>query len=292
MISVNLQTIEVGHFPDGTQYILDFPVIVPYSSCNKNFNKIYWHYENDEELVTLIYITRHLQEHFPDCGITLLLGFVPNGRMDRVKSESEVFTLKYFCEVINSLNFDKVIILDPHSNVTPALLNNVEIMNVEPYIGTARLTAFSSTPQERCYFYFPDEGSMKRYGSLNCIKSSNIKILYGRKDRVWETGEIKGLKIYDTNDNRIDNTGEKVLEGKTILMIDDIISYGGTLYHSAKKLKELGANKIYAYATHVENSVLDPEKGTFIKCLDDGTVTTLFTTNSLFSKEHKKIKIF
>ena len=39
-------------------------------------------------------------------------------------------------------------------------------------------------------------------------------------------------------------------------MIDDIISYGGTMYYSAKKLKELGVGKIYAYATHVENSLI------------------------------------
>jgi ribose-phosphate pyrophosphokinase len=73
-------------------------------------------------------------------------------------------------------------------------------------------------------------------------------------------------------------------------MIDDIISYGGTFYYSANKLKEEGFGKIYAYSTHTENEMLNEEKGTFIKSLNDGTVERLFTTNSIFNKEHNKIE--
>ena len=80
-------------------------------------------------------------------------------------------------------------------------------------------------------------------------------------------------------------------KGKTVLMIDDIISYGGSLYYSALKLKELGVGKIYAYATHTENSVLDPEKGTLIKLLRNGTIEKLYTTNSIYTGNEEKIEI-
>ena len=79
--------------------------------------------------------------------------------------------------------------------------------------------------------------------------------------------------------------------GMNVLMVDDIIAYGGSLYYSAKELKRIGANNIYAYATHTENSILDPEKGTLIKLLEDGTVKRLFTTDSLFTGEHDKIEV-
>jgi ribose-phosphate pyrophosphokinase len=49
--------------------------------------------------------------------------------------------------------------------------------------------------------------------------------------------------------------------------------------------------KVYAYATHCENSVLDNEKGTLIKDLDNNTVERLFTTDSLFTGKHEKIKV-
>jgi ribose-phosphate pyrophosphokinase len=72
-------------------------------------------------------------------------------------------------------------------------------------------------------------------------------------------------------------------------MIDDIISYGGTLAYSADKLKGLCFEHIYAYATHTENSVLDPEKGTLLKRLENGTVDHIYTTRSTYSGKHDKI---
>ena len=63
------------------------------------------------------------------------------------------------------------------------------------------------------------------------------------------------------------------------------------MYYSALKLKELGAKDIYAYATHTELSVLDENKGTLIKLLNDGTVKKLFTTDSIYNGNHKKIEV-
>ena len=74
-------------------------------------------------------------------------------------------------------------------------------------------------------------------------------------------------------------------------MIDDIVSYGGTLAYSGAKLKELGAAEVYAYATHTENSVLDNEKGTLRKKLEDGTVGELYTTDSIYTGANSRITI-
>lgn len=54
--------------------------------------------------------------------------------MDRVKNKDEVFTLKYFCEFINSLEFDEVTVVDPHSSVSRALLNNLIVYTNGSYI--------------------------------------------------------------------------------------------------------------------------------------------------------------
>lgn len=122
------------------------------------------------------------------------------------------------------------------------------------------------------------DGAAKKYEDL----FKGFKTVYGVKHRDWETGKIQGLEVIT---NGID------LKDKTVLMWDDIISYGGSMYHSALKLKELGVDKIYAYASHTENSILDKEKGTLIKLLEDGTVERLFTTSSLFTGEHEKIMV-
>lgn len=288
MIKVNCATIDVGHFPDGSQKILYFTQYV-----NGN-NHIYWQYENDEECMTLYYIVRHIRNLYPDACITLCMPYVANARMDRTKSDNEVFTLKWFCEFINSLRFNRVIVLDPHSNVATALLDRVVLKDLNDILERVinnELFSWRINPNK--LIYFPDAGAMKRYSSLDVFSNYFVKKIYGEKNRDWETGKILGLKIMDENGDRIDGNDEnKCLEGASVFMIDDIISYGGTMYYSALKLKELGAKDIYAYSSHTENSVLDEEKGTFIKALNDGTVNMLFTTNSIFSSNHDKISVF
>lgn len=271
MFTVNKEEVKVDHFPDGTQKI-EIDSFNIYASNNM----IVWKYEKDEELVSLIYLTQHIKTHHPLCNISLMMRYAPNARMDRVKTPDEVFTLKYFCNVINWLKFGHVYIHDPHSNVVSALLDRVVVVDPSDYIYKA-IREIQKDDTE-LVLYFPDNGSMKRYADM----FPHYKYIYGQKVRDWETGKILGLDVVTNGLN---------LNGKTILMIDDLCSYGGTFSYGAKKLKELGVSNIYAYATHTENSVLDKERGTLIKLLEDGTVEKLFTTDSLYSGKHDKIKV-
>lgn len=267
MIKINNEIVEINHFPDGTQ-LLNIDIY----KYNK-LESIEWIYEKEEELSTLIFLKKHLENMRK--GAILYLKYIPNARMDRVKHEEEIFTLKYFCEVINWLNFEAIYVLDAHSNVSLGLLNKVKELNVKSLIEEAII----KVNDENLIIYMPDNGAYHRYLSLIDKK---YKICYGEKIREWETGIIKDLDVIT---NGID------LKDKTVLMIDDIISYGGSLYHSALKLKELGVKDIYAYSSHVENSILDKNKGTLIKLLNNGTVNKLFTTDSLFTKNHRSIEI-
>ena len=70
-----------------------------------------------------------------------------------------------------------------------------------------------------------------------------------------------------------------------MLIVDDISSRGGTFYHSAKKLKELGAAKVFLYVTHCENTILEGE------VLTSGLIEKVYTTDSLFTQTHEKIEV-
>lgn len=275
MIKINGEIVEVNKFPDGTPRInLDIANIEERKYNSYFYIFVEWFYESNDELFYLLLIKKHLEKHFMNMRYFLFMPYVPNGRMDRTKHDDEVFTLKYFCDFINSLNFTTVYVLDAHSDVSTALLNNCMHLNPKKYIEEV----INNLPKG-IVLYFPDAGAAKRYSDL----FPEIMYCYGEKRRDWKTGNILGL---DVRGNEVD------LTNKTILMIDDIISYGGSLFYSAKALKELGVDKIYAYATHTENSILDKEKGTLIKSLEDNTVEKLFTTNSIFTKEHEKIEVF
>ena len=255
------------HFPDGTQKIDIEKEFADYESFLITWNG----YEGDEELVRLIFITKHLKDRL-GADVYLYMPYVPNARMDRVKADTEVFTLKYFAEVINSLGFKKVFVLDPHSNVTTGLIDHVVNLSPEMFIGMA-IEDIEGLP----YVYFPDEGAYKRYGDLDTFKG--MSVLIGHKVRDWSTGKIQGLKITDRNGM---GYSEGYFDGESVLMVDDIISYGGTMAYSADELKKLGFDHVYAYATHTENSIQDPEKSLFKDRLDRGVIDKLYTTDSLY----------
>ena len=284
MIKVNGIEIVRKTFPDGSLCLLDLDNSL--LSPNKNY-EIVWLYEGDDEIFMLICIVKHLRSKMHNnVDFTLTMPYVVNGRLDRTHSDNEVFTLKYFTEIINNLNFNKVVIVDPHSIVSEALIDNVCVIRPSNIISKVidKMLCFNEFERE-VVIYFPDDGAYKRYKDMPCFK--DLKCVYGKKERDWKTGQILGIEIYDKNGCKLTNE----LENCDVLMVDDIISYGGTLAYSADRINELGANKIYAYASHTENSVLDQEKGTFLKRLDYGIIDKLYTTNSIYNGKHKDIKV-
>lgn len=271
MIKVNDEIINIEHFPDGTQKLS----VKCMWKASGNYS-IDWRYEKEEEFSALIFITRHLKNNPYTKSVRLKMNYLPNARMDRIHEKDEVFTLKSFADVINWLDFDLVEIMDVHSNVGAALINNAIIEIPKIYIN--EVIRKIEKDDTELILYFPDEGAAKRYSDM----FPKYKYCYGEKKRDWNTGKILGLDIKSNGVN---------LFGKTILMIDDIISYGGSLYYSANTLKNNGVDKIYAFATHTENSILNREKGTLIKSLENNIVERLFTTNSIFTGEHDKITV-
>ena len=274
----NTVVIKPTDFPDGTK-------LIKYNPTYAGAYRITWLYDNDAELFQLIALVKHLKNS-EWCNVWLNMPYVPNARMDRVKNTDEVFTLKYFAEVINWLGFKQVTICNPHSTVSEALFDRVYVdfncvaEDVKKIVGTA-LNGID-------VLYFPDEGACKRYSDL--LSFLKLPIAFGIKKRDWKTGKILGIDIAGYDD----------LKGKNILMVDDICAYGGTFYYSALRLKELGAKDISCYVTHLENSVMDNEKGKLINAkwyshdgkTSEDLIKTIYTTNSIFrGVASHKIKI-
>lgn len=259
MIKVNDFIVNQNHFPDGTLHI-DLPTL------SDNWVKIKWNYENDAELFTLVCIRRHYEEY----PAILIMPYIPHARMDRVKEKNDVFTLKYFCEVINDLKFNKVIVTDPHSNVASALINRVVIDDASENISAA-IISFESDHEDNAALFFPDEGAMKRYAD----NYTEFPFAFGMKKRDWTTGKILGLNIMQKEN----------IVGKDVLIIDDICSRGGTFYYSAKALLEAGAKSVSLYVTHCENTILEG------KIFTSGMIEKVYTTPSLVHKDELKNKI-
>lgn len=239
-------------FPDGT-FNINVKSNYKYDNIIIRFS-----FSDFDELLILYF----LKKHFDNLNIksTLDIKYFPFARMDRTYDSSEVFTLKYFCDFINSLNFDNVIVMDVHSNVTTALLNHV---SERPLLELNKLI------NQYNNIYFPDEGAQKRYSKV--LDLSGKYVYTGMKKRNWGTGAIEGLEVFTT----LETTNKE-----SILMIDDICSYGGTFFFSADKLKKLGFNTIDAYCTHSEKVVDSPDSKIQL-AFRNGLINKLYTTDTL-----------
>lgn len=150
------------------------------------------------------------------------------------------------------MNFRKVIEVYGYPVVSKRVANTVEYGHMNPLL---------------CY---PDEGAAKRYSEL-----LPMEYVFCIKHRDWRTGKIERLELTEP---------EKV-NGRNILIVDDICSRGGTFTHTAKALKEAGAEEVMLYVTHCENTIL---KGTV---LTDGLISRVFATDSILRIDHEKISI-
>lgn len=274
MIRVSGVDVKVEYFPDGTPRIN----LNPNDIKEKQYDGVHyilvdWFYENDSELFYLMLVKRHLERYFTNVNYYLYMPYIPNARMDRTKHESEVFTLKYFCDFINSLNFHNVYVLDPHSDVSTALLNNCVCESPKEYIEQA-IADIKRENDTELILYFPDAGASKRYASM----FPKYKYIYGNKVRTWETGEIVGTEIV--------NPFNVKLKNKTILIIDDICSKGTTFIKSAEALQPYKVKDIYLWVTHCEDTIYQGS------IPDSDLISGVYTTNSIHTGDHYKIDTF
>ena len=263
MIKVNGIEIKQDKFPDETLLMKFNPAAEEYENIGNNAPiLVEWLYENDGELFALICVKGQIDRYFHSRSIVLEMPYIPHARMDRVKNYDDVFTLKYFCNTINSLNFNSVVVRDAHSNVSLALLDNVVEEDIYNYVHKAIVASKAEA------LYFPDEGAMKRY--KNIADEKKMPYSFGIKDRDWATGELKGTIVMN----------EEAIVGKDVLIIDDICSKGGTFFYAAKALKAAGAKSVSLYVTHCEKTIILGEMAS-----TDGLVDHIYTTQSIFPEE-------
>lgn len=254
MIYLDDFLVQQEHFPDGSLH-----PIIDITCLRGGYHNIDWFYENDAELFTLICVKGWLDDLDPATPVELAMWYAPHARQDRVKKDSDVFTLKYFCKIINSLNFSEVYIEDPHSNVTPALLDRVTVLNPSLAIKHAIVASKAEV------IFFPDEGASKRYGNIYDMPAT-----FGVKSRDWDTGRINNLILMNP----------ELVAGKRVLIVDDICSYGSTFVRAAEALRAAGAVSVDLYVTHCEPNIT---KGG-IYTQHPSPIDHIYTTDTLLEK--------
>jgi ribose-phosphate pyrophosphokinase len=174
----------------------------------------------------------------------LIIPYIPYARQDRVCVEGESFTLKVFTDIINSMNFETVIVFDAHSDVAPALINNCENHSNATFIKEAIIDWGINTrtvnPEKNLLLVSPDSGANKKIKKLHSeLPYPEMVIVKCDKKRELKSGALSGFEVFATD-----------LEKKDCLIVDDIADGGATFIGIAEALKEKNAGDIYLFVTH------------------------------------------
>jgi ribose-phosphate pyrophosphokinase len=181
--------------------------------------------------------------------VSLYVPYFIGARSDRKFREGSVNYLKaVICPLINSQNFAKVKVVDPHSDVLEACLNNYEkVSNLELVKWALPKIDNTNEAREKVVLVSPDAGALKKvYDVAENLRIDKIVIAAKHRDinsgRITHT-DVPGLDAYRTD--------------STFVIIDDICDGGRTFIEIAKAITskvwprdEYFRGKIYLIVSH------------------------------------------
>lgn len=200
--------------------------------------------------------------------ITAVVPYFGYARQDRrVRSARVPITAKVVADMMATVGVDRVLTVDLHAEQIQGFFD-VPVDNV--YGSPVLLSDIESQAFEDLVVVSPDIGGVVRARAVAKQLDIDLAIIDKRRPKA-NVAEVMHL------------IGE--IEGKTCLLVDDMVDTAGTLCNAAKALKERGAKKVVAYATHPVLS------GPAIERLNQSEMDELVVTDSIpLSMAAKKCK--
>ena len=212
--------------------------------------------------------------------INVIMPFLYEGRQHR-KTTRESLDCAVMLRELENMGVHSLITFDAHD---PRIQNVVPLMgmeNVSPALQftQAFLTEYEDLKidSEHMMFIAPDEGATGRVVFLASLFGVNIGMFYKRRDYTRIVNGSNPVVAHDF-------CGTSV-EGKDVIVIDDMIASGGSMLDTGRQLKEMGAKRVFIFSTFgLFTSGLDK----FDKAYEDGWFDRIFTTNLVWQKPELK----
>lgn len=266
---------KISKFPDGQQ-TLDLTNFFIGTFVEKSV-MIKSHLNNFKDLELIICANQALK-NLGASKVHLYVPYFTGARSDRKFQEGGVNYLKQVvCPIVNSQNFASVTVLDPHSDVLEACLNNYVKQDNHDLVKWS-LTQIDNKngAHERVCLVSPDAGAYKKiFDVAKEFKINNLVTATKVRDLV--TGNILKTEVPDLPLNGPES------EMKYII-IDDICDGGRTFIELAKAIREQRPGSlIYLIVTHGIFSA------GFEKLSDE--LDGIFCTNSIKDIDFETVKV-
>lgn len=229
---------KISQFPDGQQTI----DLTEYSELKRYIDavEIRTRLNSFKDLEILICATQAIR-NITNREIQLYVPYFLGSRSDRKFQEGGVNYLKQvICPIINSLGFSKVTVMDPHSDVLEACLNNFNKINNFDLVDDALSYLIRDGEEDQVVLVSPDAGAYKKIFDVAQYFGID-KIITATKVRDLKTGKILRTEV-PTLDQHND---------LKYVIVDDICDGGRTFIELAKTIKDSRPTaKIYLIVTH------------------------------------------
>jgi len=193
-----------------------------------------------EKLCKLLFFIGSLKDASAE-RVTLIAPYLGFSRQDRKVISREPITTKYVAKMFESVGVDHLLTIDVHSlgafqNAYRCRVDNLECKNLLAEYMSKKLADISA---DDVSVLSPDSGGLGRTrrfrDKLSALMRGEVKIAFYDKMR-------KGKEIIGSN-----IIGDVA---PTTIVVDDMISSGGTIIKTLEPLKKRGAKRIYVVATH------------------------------------------
>ncbi len=199
--------------------------------------------------------------------INIVMPYYGYARQDRKSRSREPITAKLVANLIETAGADRVISLDLHA---PQLQGFFDIP-IDHLMGVPILSDYFMENKDLDFdevvVVSPDHGGVTRARKMADRLKTPIAIIDKRRPKP-NVAEVMNI------------VGE--IEGRTAIIIDDIIDTGGTMKLAAQALLDKGAKEVYACCTHPVLS------GPAISRIEESVIKELVVTNSIQLPEEKK----
>lgn len=199
--------------------------------------------------------------------IIAIIPYMPYMRQDRKDVPRTAIGAKVFANMME-IYYDHVITFDLHANQIEGFFN-IPVTHINS-INIFATHIINNFDLKETMIVSPDIGGAKRAKKLSNILDVPLAII--NKERKM-ANQVSSMELMGD------------VSGKNVIIYDDMVDTAGSLCKAADTLKQNGAKKVWACATH---GVLSG--GAYAKLLKS-SIEKLYITDTIKTEKHEKIKI-
>jgi ribose-phosphate pyrophosphokinase len=192
--------------------------------------------EPDRKLIQLLIMSKTIKD-FGANRIILVVPYLAYSRQDKRFLKGEALTLDVILALFEKVGVSDLVVVDIHNERSlqeVAVNNKISVHNLSAVPAMAEY--LKTNGYKGAYSLSPDKGAVHLAQESDLILKGGYGFFEKSRDR--RTGDIE-MKVKGLN-----------VSGKKAVVLDDIISSGGTMAKAVKGLIEQGAVKIAAASSH------------------------------------------